>query len=62
MQRLIDRHVRDIEDHPAELRATKAVLLELAERAAVPHPASVTDTEAFRVVTACRVSWTMSAR
>ncbi|WP_028812530.1 heavy metal-responsive transcriptional regulator [Streptomyces flavidovirens] len=48
---LVDRHLRDIERRLAELRATKAMLRGLAERAAVTDPADCTDAEVCRILT-----------
>lgn len=48
---LVDRHLQDIDRRLAELRATKAALRTLAERAAVTDPADCTDAEVCRILT-----------
>jgi DNA-binding transcriptional MerR regulator len=48
---LIDRHLEDIDRRLAELRATKAVLRGLAERAAATDPTDCTDADVCRILT-----------
>ncbi|OUD03875.1 heavy metal-responsive transcriptional regulator [Streptomyces swartbergensis] len=48
---LINRHLADIDQRLAELRATKAVLHGLAERAAETDPADCTDADVCRILT-----------
>ncbi|MEV5089370.1 MerR family DNA-binding protein [Streptomyces griseoincarnatus] len=46
-----EAHLQDIDRRLAELRATRAVLRGLAERAAATEPADCTDVEVCRILT-----------
>lgn len=48
---LVEAHLQDIDRRLAELRATRAVLRGLAERAAATDPADCTDVEVCRILT-----------
>ncbi|MFI1940853.1 heavy metal-responsive transcriptional regulator [Streptomyces purpureus] len=48
---LVEAHLQDIDRRLAELRATRAVLRGLAERASATDPADCTDVEVCRILT-----------